>query len=198
MGRHSLREQILDSGVTTLHQRGFAASGVREITSAAGVPQGSFTNHFRSKEEFGRAVLDRYFERVEALIAATLRDETRSPVERLRAYFDAVTGQLSEAGWRHGCLIGNLSLETADSSEMLRARLAEVFRELTLAFADVVRAAQADGAVRADTPPEELADVLLAAWNGAMLRMKVERSPESLERFKRVVLGTILAGPAAS
>lgn len=197
MGRQSLREQIIESGVTTLHQRGFAASGVREITRAAGVPQGSFTNHFASKEAFGLAVLNRYFERVEAIMAVTLRDETRPPVERLRAYFDTVAALLAEAGWRHGCLISNLSLETADSSEILRERLAEVFGAMTLAFADVVRAAQADGAIRADLAPEDVADVLLASWHGALLRMKVERTPAPIERFKRGVLATLVAEPAA-
>jgi TetR/AcrR family transcriptional regulator, transcriptional repressor for nem operon len=34
---------------------------VRDICAAAGVPQGSFTNHFRSKEAFAEEVLNRYF-----------------------------------------------------------------------------------------------------------------------------------------
>src|SRR3954454_22186582 len=52
MARPSLREKIIESGVRTLHERGFAGAGVREITADAGVPQGCFTNHFRSKEAF--------------------------------------------------------------------------------------------------------------------------------------------------
>jgi len=42
----------------TVHERGFASAGLREITAKAGVAQGSFTNHFASKDEFGVAVLD--------------------------------------------------------------------------------------------------------------------------------------------
>ncbi len=193
MSRRSLREQLLESGVTTLHQRGFAASGVREITGAAGVPQGSFTNHFRSKEAFGVAALDRYFERTEAIFDATLGDQTRSPAQRLRAYFEAITEFLAGVGWRHGCMISNLSLETADHSELLRGRLEAIFGSMTQRFAEVLRAAQASGDVRDDVDADELADVLLSAWHGAMLRMKVDRSPEPLDRFKRVFLATLLA-----
>ena len=58
MARPSLREKIVESGVQTLHERGFARAGVREITADAGVPQGCFTNHFRSKEAFAAAILD--------------------------------------------------------------------------------------------------------------------------------------------
>ena len=200
MARPSLREKIVESGLTTLHRQGFTASGVRDITAAAGVPHGSFTNHFRSKEAFGIAVLDLYYQRTEAIFELTLRDATRPPAERLRAYFDAITDFLAEVGWRHGCMISNMSLETAEHSEPLRERLGEIFRGLTRGFAEAVRAAQVAGAVRDDLDAADLADVLLSAWNGAMLRMKVERSPAPLDRFKRVFLSTLLAvspGPEA-
>ena len=196
MARHSLREQIIESGVATVHQRGFAASGIREITATAGVPQGSFTNHFRSKDAFGVAVLDRYLERTEAIFDATLRDGTRPPIERLRAYFDAITRLLEGAGWRHGCMISNMSLEAAEHSELLRTRLVQIFCALNQPFAEAVRAAQAAGEIRDDIDAEDLADVLLSAWHGAMLRMKVDRSPAPLDRFKRVFVATLLTPPA--
>lgn len=196
MPRRSLREQLIESGVTTLHRRGFAASGVREISAAAGVPQGSFTNHFGSKEAFGVAVLDRYHEKTDAIIDATLRDATRAPIERLYAYFDAITELLAGVGWRHGCMISNMSLEAAEHSEPLRERLGHILRALTRPFAEAVRAAQVAGEVRDDIDAAELAEVLLSAWHGAMLRMKVDRSPEPLDRFRRVFVATLLASPA--
>ncbi len=195
MGRPSLREKILESGVRTLHENGFVSSGVREITAAAGVPQGSFTNHFRSKEAFGVAVLERYFQGVEATIAITLRDESLPPIDRLHAYFDTVTARLEGADWRHGCLIGNMSLETSEHSEALRERLVAVLGAITAAFADTVRAAQTAGQMRADFPAEEIASVLMSSWQGAMLWMKVQRSAGAIERFKRVTLAAFLTPP---
>src|SRR3954447_3495672 len=90
MARPSLREKIIESGVRTLHERGFAGAGVREITAEAGVPQGCFTNHFRSKEAFAATILDRYHARTQSIIDRTLRDQRRPAVERLHAYFDAI------------------------------------------------------------------------------------------------------------
>jgi len=121
-----------------------------------------------------------------------MRDETRPPAERLRAYFDAITELLAGAGWRHGGIISNMSLETAGHSELLRDHLEQIFRTMTERFAKAVRAAQAAGEVRDDVDAEDLADVLLAAWHGAMLRMKVDRNPAPLDRFKRVFLATLL------
>jgi TetR/AcrR family transcriptional repressor of nem operon len=111
----------------------------------------------------------------------------------LRAYFDAITEALAAAGWQHGCMISNMSLETADHSELIRARLVEIFGSLTRPFAEAVRAAQVAGEVRDDIAVADLADFLLSAWHGAMLRMKVERSPALLDRFRRIFLEILMA-----
>ena len=192
MARPSLREKIVESGVQTLHERGFAGAGVREITADAGVPQGCFTNHFRSKEAFAAVVLDRYHERTQAIMDRTLRDEGRPAVERLRAYFDAITEWLEAAGWRYGCLVGNMSLEAPEHSELLRVHLVEVCGKLTHSFAAVVRAGQATGEIRSDLGADDVATFLLAAWEGAMMRMKVDRSPQPIEQFKRVLFAVIV------
>jgi TetR/AcrR family transcriptional regulator, transcriptional repressor for nem operon len=195
MGRPSFREKIIASGMQTVHERGFAGTGLREITAAAGVAQGSFTNHFSSKEEFGVAILDHYFDRLREVVAATLQDQSRTPVARLYAYFDAITDLLEQSGWRFGCLAGNMSLEASESSERLRERLVEIFAEWTQPFANAVRDSQAACELNPDVDPDEAGAALLEAWHGAMLRMKVERSAAPLRRFRHIILPAIV-GPS--
>jgi TetR/AcrR family transcriptional repressor of nem operon len=196
MGRPSFRDKIIASGMQTVHERGFASAGLREITAKAGVAQGSFTNHFASKDEFGVAVLDHYFDQIRAVIAQTLNNMDRTPMERLRAYFDAITERLAAMGWRYGCLAANMALEAAEHSELIRRRLSYIFAEWTPPFAQVIREAQIAGQIRADLNSEDAGAALLEAWHGAMLRMKVERSPAPLDRFKRLILPALLVGPA--
>ncbi len=47
--------------------------------------------------------------------------------------------------------------------------------------------------IRPFLDPTDLADFLLASWQGAILRMKVERSPAALERFKSIVFETVFS-----
>lgn len=191
MGRHSLRDRILEAGLKVMFRKGYVGAGVRDIVAEAPAPQGSFTNHFRSKEEFAREVLDRYFDDLKLLVAETLGDTSRTPRQRLKRYLDIITERLAKDGFNRGCLIGDFSLEAAPQSEMLRMRLAEIFAEWRSPFAACIAEGQAAGEIAATFTPEDLAEFLLSSWEGAILRMKVERDAEPLERFKRIAFATV-------
>jgi len=191
MPKPSLRDSILDAGLTVMFRSGYVGSSVRDIVAEAGAPQGSFTNHFRSKEEFAGAVLDRYFTYTKGLVAEALNDTMLTPRARLRRYLDIITGKLERDGFARGCLVGDFSLEAPGHSEALRAHLADIFTQWRAPFADCIAQAQADGEIARDFEPVELAEFLLASWQGAILRMKVERGPAPLERFKTIVFQTV-------
>lgn len=174
-------------------RHGYGGSGVREIVAEAGVPQGSFTNHFRSKEAFAVEVLDRYFLRLQGLVTETLGDPETPPVMRLRNYLDAITSHLAADSFSRGCLIGDLSLEAAPVSETLRARLADIYAEWRAPFAQCIAEAQREGEIAGRFAPDDLAEFLLSSWQGAILRMKVERNSEPLDRFKRIAFTTVFA-----
>jgi TetR/AcrR family transcriptional regulator, transcriptional repressor for nem operon len=196
MAKPSNRDRILEAGLKVMLRKGYVGAGVRDIVSEAPAPQGSFTNHFRSKEEFAREVLDVYFEDLKRLVAETLGDRTNSPRKRLRRYLDLITDRLVEAEFSRGCLIGDFSLEAAPQSEILRTRLAEIFAEWRTAFAACIAEGQATGEIAETFAPYDLAEFLLSSWEGAILRMKVERNTEPLERFKRIVFATVFKEPS--
>ena len=85
MPKPSNREMILTEGLRVVLERGFCGASVRDVVHAAGVPQGSFTNHFASKEAFGLEILDLYFAQVRDGIRKTLRNDALPPLDRLRA-----------------------------------------------------------------------------------------------------------------
>lgn len=196
MARPSVRSQILDAGLKVMFRKGFIGSGVRDIVAEAAVPQGSFTNHFRSKEAFAREVLDRYFEQTRTLVAQALDDRSLCARERLRRYLDIITARLAAAQFSRGCLIGDFSLEAVGHSETLRARLVEIFAQWRAPFAACIAEAQASGEIATTFPPDELAEFLLASWEGAILRMKVARNAQPLERFKAIAFNTVFKEPA--
>jgi TetR/AcrR family transcriptional repressor of nem operon len=195
MARPSLREQILRAGLPVMFRSGYQAATVRHICTAARAPQGSFTNHFRSKEAFALEVLDGYFDYLKGLVGEALNDQTLTPRQRLKRYLDIITAKLERDRWMLGCLIGDFSLQASSHSKVLRKRLDAIFREWRTMFAGCIAAAQSAGEVDSRFDATELAEFLLASWEGAILRMKVERSPAALERFKTIVFETVFKPP---
>jgi TetR/AcrR family transcriptional repressor of nem operon len=193
MPKTSNRERILTEGLRVVHERGFANASVRDIVQAAGVPQGSFTNHFASKEAFGLEIIDIYSENTRRNIAATLRNDALDPLERLAAYIDLTEERMNVNSMRNGCLIGNFTAEAAENSEPIRRRLVESFAETREAFAYCLRAAIAAGEVKAGLDTNEIAGFIVSSLQGAILISKAHQSPEPIERFKRVLFTTVLA-----
>ena len=60
MAKYDTKEKIIQAALKTLLQKGFNGVGVQEITEQAGVPKGSFYNHFESKEALGVEIVERY------------------------------------------------------------------------------------------------------------------------------------------
>ena len=196
MPKPSNRDRILDAGLKVMFRNGYVGAGVRDIVVEASAPQGSFTNHFRSKEEFAREVLDLYFDHTKRAVAEALEDRSITPPERLRRYLDIITDRLASAEFRRGCLVGDFSLEAAPQSEVLRTRLIGIFAEWRSPFAACIAEGQATGEIARTFAPHDLADFLLSSWEGAILRMKVGRNAEPLERFKRIVFATVFKEPS--
>ena len=192
MPKPSHREALLEAGLQVVLAQGYCGASVRDIVQAAGVPQGSFTNHFRSKEAFGLEVLDRYFTLVRENIDKTLRNDSTAPLARLRKWVDLQIRYLEQAGMRSGCLIGNYGVETSDHSEAIRRRLVEIFAEIHESVVYCLKAAVTAGDLSPATDCEEVAHFLYASLQGAILESKVQRSSEPLKRFKKVVFSTLL------
>ena len=191
MSKPSLREDILNAGLKVMFRSGYTGATVRDICEATGVPLGSFTNHFRSKEAFAEEVLDRYFANLKGFVKEALDDKSLTPRQQLMRYLEIISGVLKGAEWNRGCLIGDFSLQTTAQSELLRERLEAIFQEWRVPFAWCIAEAQTAGEIDSTFDPMDLAEFLLASWEGAILRMKVERGPAALDRFKKIVFQTV-------
>lgn len=192
MARPSNREKILTEGLRVVHERGFAGASVRDIVQAAGVPQGSFTNHFASKEAFGLEVIDLYFAAGCRVMQETLLNDALPPMQRLGAYIDAGMNRLNQDSMRNGCLFGNFTAEASDHSEAIRRRLLEVFAEVRRSITYCLKAAVKAGELPEGYDCEEVAAFIVASLQGANLLAKAERSPEPVLRLKRMLFSTIL------
>ena len=67
------------------------------------------------------------------------------------------------------------------------------FAEWSDAIALVIGEAQRAGALAKDLPPKAIAEFLLNAWEGALLRAQVEKDRRPLQLFLKVIFSKILS-----
>ncbi|WP_428395571.1 TetR family transcriptional regulator C-terminal domain-containing protein [Lichenicoccus sp.] len=190
MGRPSHRDRILIEGLRVVHERGFGGASVRDIVQAAGVPQGSFSNHFRSKEAFGLEILDLYMAQGREAMERTLGNVELAPLQRLRAYLDASQSRLDDM--RHGCVFGNFAAEAGDCGDLIRQRIARAFKEVTQSVAACLRAAVAVGELPQGFACDDVAGFTVASLQGAILLAKVQRTPAPMERLRKILFEIVL------
>ncbi len=190
MGRPSVRHLIVEAGLRVFLRGGFNASSVQDITDEAGVPKGSFYNHFESKEALGAEIVDLYAEGGQN--RAALKDKSLPPLERLRRHFIGLSDMYRASGWAAGCLLGNFSAELADSSSVIRERLAALYERWTHETEAAIVEAQRRGEVPTGASARDLAAFLLDAYEGAILRARVEKSPAAFDRFMTLTFDKLL------
>lgn len=185
MPRVNVREKLIESGLQTLHSQGFNGCAVQDITEAAGVPKGSFYNHFESKEALAMAALELFWVNGGAR-RALLSDTTIEPVDRLKRHFQMLSAALAKIKYERGCMIGNFSSEMSQNLEF-RERLARIYSDWSKALESCIKEVKASGRLKVQLPPKILAAFLVNSWEGAVLRSKVEQSGAAFEDFERAV-----------
>ena len=187
-----VRTRLLQAGVAVFSRSGFNGSSVQDITEAAGVPKGSFYNHFDSKERLAAAAIEYFWDAEAKSSLAILSDDTIEPLTRLKRYFEQVTVDVEAMGFTCGCFIGNMTAELSDHSTVIADQLSAVFERWTQQIASCIRLAQEAGSVSSRADPVLLATFALNAWEGALLRARVIKSIRPLRQFVDTLFQQVL------
>ena len=181
-------ERLLAAGLDLLLRQGYNGTGIQQITEQAGVPKGSFYNHFDSKEAFAAAIVDLYSEHSKTSWERWMRGAPADPMAAIRHVFGAMLDHHERAKCKAGCLIGNLAAEVAPASKLCRQKLQAAQLAWRERLAALIRAAQGARQIRDDVDATALSALTWSAWEGALLRMKVEGSVRPLRECVVMVL----------
>ena len=187
MARRSMKEEILGAGVDLFLERGFNAAGVKDITDRAGVPKGSFYNHFESKEALATVALERYGD---SRRLSDLANQEIPPVERIRRHFEFLRDELPD--FARGCMFGNFSAEIVDHSEPVRLRVKGSFDQWSEMLADAIAEGQEAGEIRASLDPRPTAHYLTNAWEGTLLQARADKTGDAFDIFFTITFDALL------
>lgn len=187
--KEASRESLLNKGVDVLMQQGYHGTGLKEILDAVNIPKGSFYNYFDSKEDFAAKVIQHYVDSFVLRLAAHLQQSETDALAAIQHYFDELIAQVEKNDFKGGCLLGNLMGEVADTSPLCQQSLKVAVNRFRELLQSGLAKAQQQGTVRADKSAEDMADLLINTWQGALLRAKIEESSRPVRQCCEDLLG---------
>lgn len=183
--KSNTREKIIRKGAGLIHAQGYRATGIQQILDSTGIPKGSFYFYFKSKDDFGCAIIDYFNETISKIFADYLGDARISPLKRLENLLDYYEAAFEKSGATLGCPIGNLSLELADANETLRERLRVAVETRITQIESCLEEARKNRQLPPGLNTADTARFIFHGLEGAILHMKVAKSIEPIQTFRR-------------
>ena len=178
-----VKERILSVGIQLFSKKGYHNVGLNELLKTAEVPKGSFYHYFESKEDFGLQVINTYSSKGIVNFQRALEDKNLSPKSRIIGFYTKMSEHYLNKECREGCLMGNSSNELSDLADSFSHVISQEFNLWQNTLEKCIVEAQDVGEITKDSESRMLASFVLNSWEGALLRMKCEKTDEPLKDF---------------
>ncbi len=184
------REDLLDTAIAILGERGFHALTHRAVDAAAGVPAGSTSNHFRTRDALLDAVVERFSARERAnWEELALQMSPTTPLELARAM--TVFAQQATGPQRTLTMARYAILVEAGIRPAVRPQLAATGGRVNAWFLHWLRAA-------GSTDPAHDAPILMNHWTGVVLHQLAMPDPAFDPSEQITALVTTVIRPRAA
>ena len=173
------RTRIINAARSLFLEKGYEATGVKQILAAADANSGSLYHFFPTKEDVLIAVLEQYRELLCPIVIQPVFDRVTDPIERVFGILDGYRRMLLETNCSVGCPIGNLALEVSESHPNARTLIAANFQ----GWMDIIRQCFDDASDRLpdDIDHAQLATFVLTTMEGGIMQARAFQSIEPFE-----------------
>jgi TetR/AcrR family transcriptional repressor of nem operon len=187
-GPPSARAKLLQAALGAIRAKGYSATSVDELCSAAGVTKGAFFHHFATKEALAVAAADHWSETTGRLFASAPYQRLADPLDRVMGYIDFRASLLNGPVGAFSCLAGTMVQEVYAARPAIRAACeASIFGHARTLEADIAEAMERNGVT--DTTARSLALHTQAVIQGAFVLAKAEggcaAAVDSIAHLKR-------------
>jgi TetR/AcrR family transcriptional repressor of nem operon len=181
IGTKDTRQHILDTGYQLIAGQGFSNVGLSQILKHADVPKGSFYHYFKSKEQFGEALINDYFDDYQLRIDARFNSDESTAYDRLIGYWQCWVDVHAEECSLQKCLVVKLSAEVSDLSEPMRLALLNGATKIIGSISQCIDDGIKEGSI-SPQDADETAELLYNLWLGASLMSKLRKNSDGLDR----------------
>ncbi len=167
------KRRLLRNTGRLLRTRGFSATGVADILTTSGVPRGSLYHHFPDgKEQIAAGAIEQSGYSIVHALREMIKT-TGSLIDGIQRFCDYYIKELETSGYARGCPLATVALEISATENLVQQQTATAFEAIIAVVADQL----CDEGFH---DPRELAIVIVATVEGALVLAKATRSTEHL------------------
>ncbi|WP_288337629.1 TetR/AcrR family transcriptional regulator [uncultured Pseudoalteromonas sp.] len=183
---------LIRTGLETLTEFGFSATGLDTILKKASVPKGSFYHYFKSKEAYGIALVDAYDSYFIAKLNHYLDQQNIPPLERIVNFTQSAIKGMSKYDYKRGCLVGNLNQELNHLSDEFKNRLMQSYTAWQEQIENCLNQAKQQGTISKTVNTQLMSEYFWIGWEGAVMRAKLTKSSTPLTLYTEMFLRALL------
>jgi len=191
--RRDSKTLILDAAKSIILEKGYAAAGLNEILSAAGVPKGSFYHYFKSKEDFGVELIKKNLSETAELYREFLVNSALNPYERFVAFYSTILTFHRQHNCRDFCIVAKLGPEVSFSSDAMRKIQSQGVRVWLDIIESCLKQGIKDGVINKKIDPAGTAAMMHDLWQGALVRSQIDQNVQPLENAFETIKAILLA-----
>lgn len=190
------KERLLDAAQGLMLAKGFTATTVDEICEKAKLTKGSFFHYFKSKEELGKAALNRFVAMMTQRFQEAPFHQESDPLKRIYGYLDCAIQCSKDPKAPKACLLGIFSQELSDGYPQIRSLCCGHFSQWAEGLRKDLGEAKAKYAPKKDLDARSLAEHIIAVMEGSLILAKaqqdkgvIEQSLKHLKQYLRSLFG---------
>jgi TetR/AcrR family transcriptional repressor of nem operon len=175
------RKRIVEAAAPIFNQHGYEGSSLNALMEATGLKKGGIYRHFASKEELAAEAFDYTWEA--AWKARLLHvDERANGIDKLKQLIANFIERRSPVPG--GCPVLNTAVDADDGNAILRSRVGKALRSWTGRLQAYVEEAQQQRDAKSNVDPKDVATLIVASLEGALMMSRIQRNEEPLRRVQ--------------
>jgi TetR/AcrR family transcriptional repressor of nem operon len=177
------RRAIVAEAAPLFNQKGFEGTSLADLMHATGLQKGGIYRHFSGKEELAAEAFDySWGKAVDERLAGVA--EIPNCVERLKKTIENFV-ELRAGLVPGGCPLMNTAVEADDGNARLRARAKKALQNWTARLTKITAEGIAKNQISANVHARDLAQLIIASLEGALLIARLQKSNAPLRNVRR-------------
>jgi TetR/AcrR family transcriptional regulator, transcriptional repressor for nem operon len=184
------RRRIVELAAPVFNRQGYVGASMRDLVEATGLEKGGIYNHFGSKEQLALEAYDFAMSRVTDDLARS-QVGAADAVDRLTRMIRAFAASARKPVIAGGCPIMNTAIEADDGNPELRDRAQQSMTLWHRLIGRIVKDGIALGTLAPGTDPYQLAALLTASLEGALMLSRLYNDPAYTDRVVDHLVGYV-------